>query len=137
MKNELLECLDVLNKCGFNTRAIICDKHPPNVSAFKMFIECSNQNYDSLFVLHELRKVFLSFDTVHLIKNVRNNLLNHIGSFFPSFTLNGIKESINVSSGELKWKILHDVLERDAQRDGHLKKAPKLALQVLHRGSNK
>ena len=37
----------------------------------------------------------------------------------------------------MKWKILHDVFERDAQLDGNLKKARKLTLKVLHPGSNK
>ena len=66
LKNELLECLDVLIKSGFNTRVTICDNHPSNVSAFKKLLECSNQDHDSLFMLHESRKVYLSFDTVHL-----------------------------------------------------------------------
>ena len=77
LKNEVLKCLDVLIKCRFNTRAIICDIHPQNVSAFKKLIECSSQDHDSLFMLHETRKVCLSFHSVHLIKNVPNNSLNH------------------------------------------------------------
>ena len=68
LKNEVLECLGILIKCGFNTKAIICDKHPSNVSAFKKLPECSNQDHDSLFMLRESRKVCLSFDIVHLIK---------------------------------------------------------------------
>ena len=62
-------------------------------------------------MLHESRKIYLSFDNVHLIKNVRKNLLNHKRFLFPSFTFNGLKDSI--------------------------KKAPKLTLKVLHPGSNK
>ena len=97
LKNEVLECLDVLIKCGFNTRVIISDNHPSNVSAFKKLLECSNQDYDSLFMLHESRKVHLSFDTVHLIKNVRNNLLNHKRFLFPYFTFNRFEDSINLT----------------------------------------
>ena len=88
-------------------------------------------------MLHKSRKVCLSFDTVHLIKNVPNNSLNHKRFLFPSFILNGFKNSINITVGELKWKMLNDVFERDAQLDGNLKKAPKLTLKVLHPGSNK
>ena len=117
LKNEGLECLDVLIRCGFKTRAIICDKHPSNVSAFKKILECSIEDYDSLFMLHESRKVYLSFDTVHLIKNVWNNLLNDKQFLFPSFTFNGFKDSINVTGGELKWRMLHDVFERHTQLD--------------------
>ena len=105
LKNEVLECLDVLIKCGFNTRAIICDNHLSKVSAFKKLLECSNQDHDDLFMLYESRKVYLSFDTAHLIKNVRNNFLNHKRFLFLSFTFNGFKDSINVTGGEWKWKM--------------------------------
>ena len=80
---------------------------------------------------------YLSFDTVHLIKNARNNLRNHKRFLFLSFIFNGFKDSINVTSGELKWKMPYDVFERDSQLDGNLKKAPKLTLKVLHAVSNK
>ena len=42
LENEASECLDVLIKCSFNTRAIIWDNHPSKVSAFKKLLECSN-----------------------------------------------------------------------------------------------
>ena len=80
---------------------------------------------------------YLSFDTVHLIKNARNNLRNHKRFLFLSFIFNGFKDSINVTGGELKWKMPYDVFERDSQLDGNLKKAPKLTLKVLHLVSNK
>ena len=76
LKNEVLECLDVLIKC---------DNHPSNVSAFIKLPGCSNQDHDSLFLLHESRKVCLSFDTVHHIKYIRNNLLNHKRFLIPFF----------------------------------------------------
>ena len=88
-------------------------------------------------MLHESRKVYFSFDTVHLIKNVRNNLLNYKQFLFPSFTFIGFKDSIKITGGELKWKMLHDVFERNAQLDGNWKKAPKLTMKVFHPGSNK
>ena len=66
-------------------------------------------------MLHESRKVYLSFDTVHLIKNVRDNLLNHKRFLFLSFTFNGFKDSIKVTGGELKWKMLHEVFESNTQ----------------------
>ena len=88
-------------------------------------------------MLRESRKVHLSFDTIHLIKNVQNNILNHKRFLFPSFTFNRFKDSINVTGRELKWKMLHDVFKRDAQLDGNSKKAPKLTLKVLHPDSNK
>ena len=84
-------------------------------------------------MLYESRKFYLCFDTVRLIKNVRNNLLNHKRFLFPSFTFNGFKGTINFTGRELKWKMLHGGFEIEAQLDG----APKLKLKVLHPGSNK
>ena len=64
-------------------------------------------------------------------------MLKHKRFLFPSFTFNGFRDSINVTGGDLKWKMLHDVFEKDAQLDDNLKKAPKLTLKVPHPGSNK
>ena len=135
LKDELLDCLDTLRQCGFNTRIIVCDNHPSNVSTFKKLLESSNQDPASLFLLHETRKIYLCYDTVHLMKNVRNNLLNHKRFLFPSFNFNGFKDTINVTGGELKWKLLHDVFENDAKLDGNLRKAPKLTAKALHPGN--
>ena len=88
-------------------------------------------------MLNELRKVYLSYDTFHLIKNVQNNLLNHKQLLFPPCTFDGFKGSINITGGVLKRKMLHDVFERDAQLDGNLKKAPKVTLKVLRPSSSK
>ena len=73
-------------------------------------------------MLLESRKVYLFFDTVHLIKNVPNNLLNHKRFLFSCFTFNGFKDSINVTGRELKRKMLHYIFQRDAQLYGNLRK---------------
>ena len=68
LENEVLECLDVLIKCGFTTRAIICDNRPSNVSAFKKLLQCSNQDPDSLFILKESRKFIFPLKQFILLK---------------------------------------------------------------------
>ena len=35
LKTELLDSLEILSNFGFRIRAIVCDKHPSNVSSFK------------------------------------------------------------------------------------------------------
>ena len=51
---------------------------------------------------------------VHLLKNVGNNFLNYCCFIFPDFKFNDFKlddfyDEIEVPSGEITWKLLHDV----------------------------
>ena len=104
--------LSTLKSCGFNVRGIVCDNHSSNVSAYKMLLEGCNQDPDSLFMLYESQKIYLFFDTVHLIKSIRNNLLNYRRFLFPSFSFNDFKDPINFQGGELSWKTFHEVKQR-------------------------
>ena len=118
------QILDTLKSCGFNVRGIVCDNHSSNVSTYKMLLEGCNQDPYSLFMLYESQKIYLFFDTVHLIKSIRNNLLNYRRFLFPSFSFNDFKDPINFQGGELSWKTFHEVSEKDALLEAHLKKAP-------------
>ena len=79
LKSETDECLYHLQKVCFYVRAVISDDHVPNVRAFQLLL--TNYNGDkNLFIYHpaynETLKTCLFFDTVHLVKNIRNDLLN-------------------------------------------------------------
>ena len=74
--------------------------------------------------------VYLFFDAVHLIKNVRNNLLGKKRLIFPPFSFNGFQEKLDVPGGEISWKLLHDVHDIDKSMSANLKKAPKLNSKV-------
>ena len=56
LKDELLECLDVLFQCDFNVRRIVCDNHQSNVSTFKKLLERSTQDPDDLFMNYNAKK---------------------------------------------------------------------------------
>ena len=71
---ELLESLKILSYCGFLVRAIVCDTHPLYVSSFKKLREHVNHNPDELYMLQKSRKIYLCYDTVHLIKHLLNSL---------------------------------------------------------------
>ena len=71
------------------------------------------------------------YNAVHLIKNVRNNLLKFKQFIFPPFEFSGFKYPINVPGGEIAWKTFLDVFERDANLHANLRKAPKLTIKVL------
>ena len=131
LKEELIHCLGTLSKSGFNVRAIVCDNHPSNVSSFKNLLQHFNQDPDELFIWYELRKIYLFYDAVHLMKNIRNNLINYKRLLFPSFKFDGFKDPINVPGGEIKWKLFHDIHKKDGLLDANLRKAPKLTMKVL------
>ena len=71
---ELLESLKILSYCGFLVRPIVCDTHPLYVSSFKKLREHVNHNPDELYMLQKSRKIYLCYDTVHLIKHFLNSL---------------------------------------------------------------
>ena len=109
LKKEITDCLRILSKSGFTVRAIVCDNHTSNVSSFKNLLQHFNQDPEELFILYELRKIYLFYDAVHLAKNIRNNLLNYKWFILPSLKFDGFKDYINVTGGETKWKYSHDV----------------------------
>ena len=93
---------------------------------------CTDANGDanSLFVMIDQEPVYLFFYAVHLIKNVRNNLLANKKLIFPPFSFNGFQEKLDVPGGEISWKLLHDVHDNDKSLSANLKKAPKLNSKV-------
>ena len=104
LKIELLDPLEIRFNCGFRVRAIVCDNHTQNKSSFKKLLEHVNQNPDELYMLHKSRKIYLCYDAVYLIKNVRNNLLKCKRFLFPPFGFPGFKDPINVPGGKLHGK---------------------------------
>ena len=135
LKDELLNCLELLITGGFNVRAVICDNHAANVSAFTKLILQFGEDNESLFINFQSQKVYLFYDTVHPIKNVRNNLLSKKRLVFPQFSFFEFNDDVIVNPGEISWKLLYDVHEKDQKLDANLRKAPKLADKELHLGN--
>ena len=137
LKTEILTCLELLITSAFNVRAIICDNHAANVSTFTKLILQFGVDGESLFITFQSQKIYLFYDTVHLIKNVRNNLLSKKRLVFPRFSFFDFTDDVIVDSGEISWKLLHNVHEKDRKLDANFKKAPKLTNKVLHPGKFK
>ena len=141
VKDGIQENLHVLKSANFNVRSVISDNHSTNVLGFSMLKkEYGTTHEDDYFIFFEGSKIYLMFDSVHLIKNVRNNLLNTKRFVFPPFEylkkVNG-NSIVNVNGGEISWSLLHQVRERDGQLMGNLRKAPKFTFKTLHPGDNK
>ena len=134
------ESIKSLHEIGFQVRAVISDNHSTNVSAYSHLIEEYGFSKEIHGIKHPSKPssvIYLFYDSVHLIKNIRNNLLNHRRFIFPSFDFYQFLDPINVPAGEISWKLLHDVYDKDKSLQGNLKKAHKLSYKSLHPGDNK
>ena len=69
------------------------------------------------------KKTYLFCDTMHIMKNIRNNLLNGKKFVFPEFIYN---DGLNIN-----------IYGKDKGLPVNLNKAPKLSYQVLHPRNNK
>ena len=84
MKEQILDSLKALKNCGFRVGTIVSDNHSAKVLAYKLLLKEFGHLDDHLFIQHNYQKIYWLHDAVHLIKNVRNNLLIqtlHIFSF--------------------------------------------------------
>ena len=93
LAEELLDCTATLSSHGFLVRGLVSDNHPSNVKAFQIIKEKFPGDDDFLFHhLSSARKTYLFFDNVHLVKNIRNNLLGQKNlSFYHSLSTSSLK----------------------------------------------
>ena len=82
-------------------------------------------------------KTYLLFDIIHLIKNIRNNLLNRKKFVFPEFIFDLFRDNINVPAGFISWDIFYKLYEKDEHLDSNLRKAHKLTYRTIHPGNKK
>ena len=126
-----------LIKTGFKVRGVVTDNHPANVSAFNSLLK--ENTGDELYVVlpNADYRTYLFFDSVHLIKNIRNNLLSAKKFVFPAFNfeIGGVK--ISSLPGYICWSDLHQIHDKDQKLAANLRKAPKLSFNALHPGTNK
>ena len=64
--------------------------------------------------------VYLLFDPVHLLENVRNNLINSRKFVFSTFKFD---DPVSLEGGEITWKLLHGVFDKDENMQPDLKKS--------------
>lgn len=76
------------------------------------------------------------YDSVRLLKNLRNNLISTKKFIFPPFQFTDYGFSIKVSEVD-SWALLHRVHEKDKTLSANLRKAYKLGEKTLYPGNNK
>lgn len=136
---KIAKNIKYLADSGFSVRGIVSDNHSSNVNAFTSLKTRFNSD-TKLYFEHpdnHGKRTYMFFDTVHLMKNVRNNLLNGKKFVFPEFSYNKFTLPLICPSGYISWTDLHGIYDKDKGLKGNLRKAPKLSYQVLHPGNNK
>ena len=140
LKEQLDDCITKLMERGFKVRAVVADNHKSNVSAFTSMLK-SYAGEDDISIYHPAykneMKTYLLYDMVHIIKNIRNNLLSSKKFVFPEFSFDKFRDPVNLRHGSISWSLLHRVYEEDAKLGAGLKQARKLNHSVLHPGNNK
>lgn len=138
LADKISASIESLAKTGFIVRGVVTDNHSANVNAFNTLKKRYGKK-DQHFIQHPAnhKGTFLFFDTPHLVKNVRNNLLNARRFVFPQFDYEKDGIQIHCPAGYIAWSDLHKIFECDARLQSNLKKAHKLSYQALHPGNNK
>ena len=126
IKEQILDSLKTLKNCGFRVRALVSDNHSAKLLAYKMLLKESGHLDDHLFIEHNYQKIYLLHDAVHLIKNVRNNLLNYERFIFPAFKYDGFEDAISFKAGQTNvLEIISHCFEKDSALEADMRKAPK------------
>ena len=139
LAEKISASLHSLAQTGFTVRGIVTDNQNSNVNAFKSLKQKFGKG-DQLFIQHPSnphKNIYLFFDTPHLIKNVRNNLLNSRRFVFSQFDYKKDGIEIHCPAGYLAWYDLHQIFEHDVKLPSYLKKAHKLSYSVLLPGKIK
>ena len=81
--------------------------------------------------------IYLFFDTVHLLKNIHDNLLSKRFFQIPQLEIHFLDVFHHIPAGFVNWSSLHKTFNVDMELDLHLRKAPALTYSALHPGNNK
>ena len=92
---------EIFHEIGFHVRAVVSDNHPSNVAALNDLLSKFRYALHENTILHTSmtdRISYLFFDSVHFLKNIRNNLLNSRQFIFPEFQF---PQFIRIPAGEI------------------------------------
>ena len=109
----MTKCLSELVAAGFNVRAIVTDNHSANVMAFNKLLKSYGGVDDIYLGNFPNSKIYLFFNTVHLLKNIRSNLLNTKKFVFPEFYFSNGDIKISVEAGYICWYDIHRIYDCD------------------------
>ena len=112
LADKMSNCIDDLTSAEFCVRGIVTDNHASNVHAFSSLTAIFNSDSHQ-YINHTGnfgKKTYLFYDTVHIMKNIRNSLLNGKKFVFLEFIYNdGLNIGINFPAGFIQWKDFCDI----------------------------
>ena len=118
---QIIETIRSLHEINFRVRTVILDNLPSNVSAFnKLFSKYQSESHENVILYHSTsdQRTYLFYESVHLLKNVRNNLLNSRQFIFPEFHFS---DFISLPAGDISWKLVHYVFDEDEKLQANLR----------------
>ena len=133
---QIRERVQLLHEISFHVQAVVSDNYPSNLSVFnKLFSKYGSESHENVILHHSTsdRRIYLFYNFEHLLKNVRNSLLNSRRFNFAEFHFSGF---ISLPAGEISWKLLHYVFDKDEKLQAK-RKANKFTYKIPHPGDNK
>ena len=86
LANKMEDNIKRLVDINFHVLGIVTDNHSTSVRAFSNILnKYGNSNFSLLHRNNHSKRTYLYFDTVHFMKDIRNNLLNSKKLVFPAF----------------------------------------------------
>ena len=88
----------------FCSACIVMDDHVNNVSAYSDLFGKYGLSSSENAITHPSNaesRIYLLYDSVYLVKNIRHNLLNAGRFLFSPFEFNHFPNKINVADGEI------------------------------------
>ena len=126
-----MSCMNDLIQIGFKIRGLVTDNHSTNVAAFNILLNENDGDKKQHFCLPNAdQRTYIFFDSVHLVKNIRNNLLNEKKFVFPEFNFTVCGLHISSSPGYISWHDLHRIHERDQKLQACLKGLLDYAIKI-------
>ncbi|KAB0803465.1 hypothetical protein PPYR_00435 [Photinus pyralis] len=128
LKVILENILTALAEIGVHPVAFVCDQSTTNQKLFKLLNVLSSKPY----IIINSNKYYALFDAPHLIKSIRNNLLD--GDFLYEgnrVSFNDIKEVFNIDARSKTGKSLPKLTNIHMNPNAFQKMHVKLAVQVL------
>lgn len=122
------KCIDKLAAASLKPLAIVCDQGTPNVSAIKILGSTTEKPY----FLYNSHKIYTIFDTPHLIKSIRNNLLNGYFQYEnKTVRFQDIIDTYNIDKGSISARMLTKITDAHISPNAFEKMNCKLALQIF------
>eukprot|EP00912_Choanoflagellata_sp_UC4_P001354 UC4_evm1s837 len=133
ISEELKAILTTLDSAGLDVRAVVSDNHKANISAAGLTLESNGQQKTDLKLDrgHGKSSPYIFYDTVHLMKSVRNNFYNAGMVTFPAFKASIDAIALDIPASFAAWDCIEKAHYRDQDLQCCLRNAPSLTSRAV------